>query len=54
MEKHTDLKELLLVFLEVYFDRCVNDNEDEEIVLNEFIANNRVYDRYSKERTKQN
>jgi len=40
MEKHTDLKELLLVFLKVYFDRCVNDNEDEEIVLNEFIANN--------------
>ena len=40
MEKYTDLKELLLVFLKVYFDRCVNDDEKEEIVLNDFLANN--------------
>jgi len=42
MEKYIDLKEVLLVFLKVYFDRCVNDDEDEELVINDFVANNRL------------
>lgn len=42
MTEHRTLKELLYVFLDEYFDRCVNDNEKDEVVLSDFCSKNKI------------